>query len=659
MTKSTGFPCPTGFKAPLALIALFVMLAFAMPCTMAQQPTYSVTNAKAIKLYEKGRNHLYLSNVAEATTCFKQALKLEPEFVEVNLMMAELCFDEGLNDQARQYYYAAVNKKPTFHTQAWLQLGQLELKAGDYKQAKKCFETFLKLDKKNPDKRVAAQKGLECANFRLQALANPVPFTPQNLGGAINSEDDEYLPALTADGQTLIFTRRFPRTAATTANSAEEEDFYISTLGDNNAWTKARRMAEPVNSTDNEGAQCISQDGRVMIFTACGRNDGFGRCDLYMCVRKGTSWSKPRNLGPNINTSAWESQPSLSIDGKTLYFVSDRKGGHGGMDIWVSRMTATGWSKPVNLGPTINTSGNEMSPFIHYDDQTLYFSSNGHVGMGGQDLFFSRRQADSTWGKPVNLGYPINTAGDEVNLIVNATGDLALFSSDKLGGFGRQDLYAFALPQVARPQAVTYMKGIVTDAKTSKPLAANFKVTDLASGRTVAEAQADPVNGSFIISLPGKHNYALIVTMDGYLFHSENVELTHGTPEQPYLINVALEPVEIGRSITLRNVFFESGKYELLEQSLVELNKVVELLTNNPSLKILLAGHTDNVGKPEDNQKLSENRAKAVYDYLVSQGIKTDRVAYKGFGETKPIADNNTEEGRAQNRRTVFTIVNK
>lgn len=637
-----------------------VLLALLLsPLFLAAQQVYSVDNAKAIKLYEKGRNSLYLSNIPEAVNYFEHALKLEPNFVEANLMLGDLCQDEGQLERAKQYYYAAVKKKPSFHTPAWFQLGQMELKTGNYAQAKKCYETFLKLDKKNKDKHAAAQRGLECVDFRLNALANPVPFTPQNLGGAINSEDDEYLPALTADGQTLVFTRRFPRRLTTTATTADEEDFYVSTLGDNNAWTKAKRMAEPVNSNDNEGAQCISQDGRIMIFTACGRPDGAGRCDLYMCVRNGNSWSKPRNLGPAVNTSAWESQPTLSIDGKTLYFVSDRKGGYGGMDLWMCRMVKGKWSKPVNLGPTINTPGNEMSPFIHYDDQTLYFSSDGHIGMGGQDLFLSRKLSDSTWSKPENLGYPINTGGDETNLIVSASGDKAIFSSDKLGGFGKQDLYVFALPEKARPQAVTYMKGIVTDAKTGKPLAADFKVTDLANGRVAVEAQADPVNGSFIISLPGKHNYALNVAKEGYLFHSENCELTHGTPEKPFLVNVALNKVEVGQSITLRNVFFESGRYELLNESLVELGKVVELLTNNPTLKIALAGHTDNVGKPADNQLLSERRAKAVYDYLVSQGISADRLAYKGFGETKPIADNNTEEGRAQNRRTVFTIVNK
>lgn len=285
-----------------------------------------------------------------------------------------------------------------------------------------------------------------------------------------------------------------------------------------------------------------------------------------------------------VNSSGWESQPCLSIDGQTLYFISDRKdGGFGGMDIWCSHLVEGRWTKPQNMGPGINTEGDEKSPFVSFDDQTLYFSSNGRLGMGGMDLYFCRRTSDSTWGEPQNLGYPINTGGDESSLIVSPDGRTAIFSSDKFGGQGGLDLYTFALPE---------------------------------------QASAEPVE-----------------------YHEEITEVA--------------PTLEVGESITLRNVFFQTGKYALLDISIVELDKVVEMMRQHPTMKIELGGHTDNVGSEVANQKLSEQRAKAVYDYLVNHGVDKGRLTYKGYGQSQPVADNNTEEGRRENRRTVFTIIEK
>ncbi len=638
------------------ILALLICLLPLM--TLAQR--YSTSDAKAIKLYEKGKQAIYQSRGDEATKYFKQALEHDPRFVEANIVLADWNLDMGHDEQARQYYYAAVKINPDFYTQAWFQLGELELKAGNYSKAKENYETFLKRDKKNADRHTAAKHGIACAEFRSYAIAHPVEFRPENMGNAVNSRDDEYLPALTVDGQTLIFTRRFPRTRSTMPGLAEEEDFYITTC-EEGVWSQAQRMSEPVNSNDNEGAQCISQDGRIMFFTACGRQDGAGRCDLYMCTRKGDKWSAPRNLGPAVNSSAWESQPSFSIDGRTLYFVSDRPGGYGGMDIWKTVYDKGGWGKPENLGPTINTSGNEMSPFIHYDDQTLYFSSNGHVGMGGMDLFVSHKQSDGSWSKPVNVGYPINTGADETNLIVSADGHTAYYSSDREGGYGRQDLYHFELPVAARPVVTICMKGIVYDEKTGSRLSAEVKVVDLSTGKTVATTTSDSQKGSYIISLPALTDYAVHVSAKGYLFYSKNYNLEEGVAADrtwsPDHIDIPLKRLESGERIALRNVFFETNQYTLLEASQIELNKVVEVMKSNPTLKIELGGHTDNVGRPADNQRLSEQRARAVYEYLVAHGVAADRLSYKGYGETLPVADNSTPEGRSQNRRTEMKVM--
>lgn len=564
---------------------------------------YSVSNKKAVKEFEKGQAALYQGKTSAAMQAFRKAAEMDASFVEPRLMLAEWYEEAGDAAQARQYYYAAVTANESFFPPAWLVLGDLELKDGNNAKALDNYNHYFTAaatsGKKDESLQARAVYGRDCALFRTDALAHPVPFTPANLGDDVNSPDDEYLPALTADGKTLIFTRRFPRKATTTAHTAEEEDFYQSrwlagndggtqtTMYGNGRWSRAVRMEEPVNSNDNEGAQCISRDGRIMIFTACGRPDGGGRCDLYVCMRIGNQWTKPRNMGPAINSGAWESQPSLSIDGKTLYFVSDRKGGYGGTDIWKSTMKDGQWTEPVNMGPEINTASNEHTPFIHYDNQTLYFASDGLVGMGGTDIFVCRKEADpvsgtARWSKPENLGYPINTSGDESGLIVSPDGRTAFFSSDQLGGKGKQDLYSFVLPEKARPQEVVYKE-----------------------------------------------------------------------------VSDTLAQLAVGESLTLNNIFFETAKWTLLEVSKVELDHVAEQLQQHEAIRVEVGGHTDNVGDDNSNLRLSEQRAKTVYDYLTQHGVAASRLTYKGYGESNPIASNDTEEGRAANRRTTFTITGK
>lgn len=616
-------------------------------------------------MFEKGQSALYQSNSSEAIHCFEKAIDLDSTFIEPNIMLAEWYLDTHKPMQAKKYYYAAVAINPAFFPQAWMELGKLELDEGNFEQAKANYQRFLQYDKRG-DHRTDALLGVKTADFRKYALAHPVPFNPVNLGPNVNSVDDEYLPALTVDGGTLVFTRRFPRKPTTTATTAEEEDFYISQRTAS-GWSKAIRMAEPVNSNDNEGAQCVSQDGRVMFFTACGRRDGGGRCDIYMCTNKGDKWSRPRNLGPDVNSAAWESQPSFSIDGKTLYFSSDRKGGYGGKDIWKTVFMNGHWTAPENLGPTINTPGDESSPYIHYDDKTLYFSSNGHVGMGGLDLFLSHC-TDTGWETPTNLGYPINSAGDESGLIVAANGSTAIYASEREGGFGGQDLYAFELPVEVRAAVTFNVKGCVYDKKSQQKLKCFIQVFDVTREdrvKEVAEVSSDAVDGSYMVSLPNSGSYAFQISADGYLFYSENFDFEVGNANAPdgkaysFSRDIALTPIEVGESIVLSNVFFAFGTSTLLEESRVDLDKVLDIMQKNPSLKVELAGHTDNIGKPADNQRLSEQRAKAVFDFLVGKGVASERLSYKGYGDTRPVADNNTEEGRAQNRRTTFTVVER
>lgn len=653
-------------------LKIYIMLLFLALLTAVQGQEYSTQNKKAIKLYERAMETLYQGKNDAAINGLEQALQEDDGFLEAHLVLADLMSNIDLasmeengepsrhyRDEVKRHYRAVVESKRDFFAPAWVNLGKLELYDRNYDEAIKCFETYLKLDKRESETELDAKRGLKTARFRKEALAHPVPFNPQNLGAAVNSRDDEYLPSLTADGQTLVFTRRFPRKATTTANTKEEEDLYVSTLN-NGQWSRAERMPEPVNSTDNEGAQCISQDGRIMFYTACNRNDGGGRCDLYMCVNKSGRWSKPRNLGSAVNSGAWEGQPTFSIDGRTLYFVSNRKGGHGGMDIWKTTFDGGQWTAPENLGPEINTEFDEMSPFIHFDDHTLYFSSNRPEGMGGMDLFVAKRDDNGRWTQPTNLGYPINTEGDDNNLIVSADGRTAIFASQRDGGQGKMDLYSFELPVESRPTVAICFKGRVSNAKDGQPVASDIRIIDLANGTTVANTSSDGKNGLYIVSLPAGKDYAFHVTANGFLFHSQNVEKNNenGNEQwQPVTVDIALHPIESGERIALRNVFFETGRWEILPESEYELAKVVDLLTKNPTLKIELGGHTDNVGRPEANQRLSEQRAKAVYDYLINEGIPSNRLSYKGYGETQPVATNDTDEGRRENRRTEIKVL--
>jgi len=384
-----------------------------------------------------------------------------------------------------------------------------------------------------------------------------------------------------------------------------------------------------------------------------------GSCDIYQAFRKGNKWGMPRNLGGPVNSSKWESQPSISADGKTLYFVSNRSGGSGGMDIWVTQLAPNNeWTIPRNLGDKINTPFSEETPFIHPDGKTLYFTSDGHVGMGEKDIYVTRKDADGTWSEPKNLGYPINTWNDEQGLFVAASGENAYFSSDRKGGYGKLDLYSFKLYEEARPTRVTYVKGKVKDKETGKPLGAKFELIDLATSEVVIESSSDQIDGKFLVTLPVDHEYALNVSLDEYLFYSEHFSLPKEQDiTKPYRMDVDLQPIKFGEKVVLKNIFFETASFDLLPESTVELDKLVAFMNNNASIHIEIGGHTDNVGKPEDNQLLSENRSKSVRQYLIDHAIPEGRIQYKGYAERQPIDTNETPEGRANNRRTEFKVV--
>lgn len=643
------------------LIIIYIIFYTATSSCSVAQNQYSISNKKAIKVFEEGYNLAMKREDDKAIKKLEEALKIEPRFAEAYALLGEIYLDKKDYLKAEQYYIQLIELNEKRYALHYSTLGDILMKQQKFREAARVIGLYLEKaapKKAMADKYMGLLRKCEVAAFLME---HPVPFTPINLGNHINSAYSEYHPSMPADGSYMIYTvREKNESAHCRSMDGTFEDFYIS-YREENGWTLRKNLGPPVNSDCNEGAANVSPDGRFMFFAANNRKMRDESMDIYLVEKKGNAWSVPVNLEAPINTDAFESQPSFSSDGKTLYFVSNRPGGIGGNDIWYSIRQADGtWSNPVNLGAPVNTTGNEISPFIHPDGVTLYFCSDGHEGMGGYDFFVARKDPSThNFDEPVNLGYPINTVADERSLIISADGTRGYFASNQLGGMGQYDLYMFEIPQAVRPKPVTYLKGKVLDGKTRVPLQAQFQLIDVQTGNVIVESSSDPVNGEFLVSIPPDKRYALNVNKQGYLFFSESYDVKANDSLRPFLVDIPLQPIEVGGSVVLKNVYFNTDKYDLLNESKVELNKLAELLRANPSMKIEIGGHTDNVGNKTYNQKLSENRAKAVYDYLILQGIAAARLSYKGYGDTMPIADNSTEQGRALNRRTEFKVTAK
>lgn len=607
------------------------------------------TVRKAQNSYEDAQQYVRQNVFDEAIKHLNNAVKFDPKFQQAYLQLGDIYKRIRNIQKAKENYRLAVNAAPVENPNIYFILGETELQTGDYVQAKQNFETFLakatNAGTKFTDK---AKKYILDCNFSIAAIKKPVPYEPFNMGFYVNSEYRDYFPALTADEQTIIFTR----------NVKGNEDFYTS-VKKNGEWQKAVPLSDNINTPNyNEGAQSISPDGRYLFFTGCNRPDGIGRCDIYVCIKEGNNWSKPINLGNVINTKDWESQPSISADGSTLYFLSNRPGGYGGYDIWKSTLNSESqWETPVNLGPNINTPYDEATPFIHADGKTLFFASDGWPGLGQKDIFYSKLQEDGTFSKPVNLGYPINTFNEEFGLIVTANGQEGLFSSNLDGGFGDVDIYRFKLPEHLRPGLVTYVKGVVKDKDTQAPLESNVIVVNLKSSQTAYNEITAKEDGEFIAVMPVGEAYSFNVLANGYMLYSRHFDVKNEDANKPLDFEILMEKIKAGNKVKLNNIFFDTNKYDLLPASIVELNLLIELLNTNPTMEIEIQGHTDDVGSLKDNQVLSENRAKAVFNYLTDNSIDKKRLSFKGYGETQPATENTTPEGRQLNRRTEFVVV--
>lgn len=631
-----------------------VILLLLMSCHVTLR---SQESPKAQKLFEEGLVYYNMREYREAIKYLEAAIDEEKTFMQPYFILGEVYYEQKNWEEGIRVYSQIISIDPGFHPEVFLYIAEMECKAGKYQDALEHCDTYIGYPNRKPDLVDKARSIRKNVLFAIHAVEHPVPFQPVNLGDSINTELEEYWPSLTADEQMLVFTVLEPKTGQVSPmEDPMQEDFYLSIKG-KAGWGKAKNVGYPINTNQNEGAQTVTSDGQYMFFTACGRQDGLGSCDIYVSGKTKTGWSRPMNIGPPVNTSAWETQPSISPDGKTLYFVSNRKGGKGKMDIWMSQLKDDGtWDAPVNLGDSINTKEDETSPFIHQDNQTLYFSSNGRIGMGGLDIFKTVRGKDGVWSSPENLGYPINTNFDENGLVVNARGDRAYFASDRISS-KKRDIFEFELYAGARPVPVSYMKGTVFDKDTRQRLVARFELIDLKTSELVMEAYSNN-SGEFLVCIPTNHDYALNVSRKGYLFYSDNFTLTgENVKTDPYLKDVPLNPIEVGGVTILKNIFFAFDSYSLLDESKVELDKTMTFLQANPTIRVEIGGHTDARGTLEYNQKLSEDRARAVYQYLVNHGIGAARLTYRGYGETQPMDTNDTEEGMAHNRRTELKVL--
>ena len=633
---------------------LFCLLfLFAFPASVSSQiVTKDEVKGKAAEYYQRGDFDFQYMKLAAADSFLRMAVKEKDNFIDAWILLGRLNSEGTKNYKAAAVAYEKVKLlKADYDPSVTFNLGLCYMNLGDYSKAKSNFTQFLDVPKIPAEQRLLSEQMLKDCDFAFEAMKHPVDFKPVNLGSGVNTTDDESMPSLTIDGKYLYFTRHYG------SGAFQDEDIYMS-LHTSAGWSQATSIGSAINTEQYvEGAQNISPSGKYLFFTSSDRPDGLGRADIYMARKVGDQWERANNIGAPINTPGYETQPCISADGKDLYYAGIRADGYGGTDIWVSHLNPDGtWGKPQNLGANINTAYDEMRPFIHPDGQTLYFSSRGHEGMGNFDIFMSRKQPDGTWGKAVNLGYPINTPGDELGIFITADGATAYYASEQKDTKGQMDIYSFELPEPLRPNYTSYIKCAVYDIESKESIQTNVQVYDLETGKLFLTLSGDKVNGVFLSALPAGKNYAVEVLKDGYLPYSANISLKGAKEGAPVDASVPLRKIKVGEAVILNNVFFESDKYELKPESASELSMMIKLLDKNPTLKIEIGGHTDNSGTEELNKKLSENRAKSVYDYLVAHGVAAERLSYKGYAATKPVADNNSPEGKAKNRRTEFIV---
>ena len=634
---------------------IIVILLIAGINHVSAQQTLSTKSKKAIEYYTIADNYRVRGHYQQAVDLLERAISKDEGFIEAYVRLGLVYRMANNLTLARKYYEQGLIRidDSQKYSRVYLDVGDLYLQMGEYTSSVTNLETYLTLINERSKYYDRANQLLENAKFASESIKNAHKIEIKPLGDSINRFAMQYFPVLTADQEQLIFTRRL----GTGPN--DDEDLMISTNVEGQ-WQSPVSISDNINSELNEGTCTISADGRTLIFTSCQGREGYGSCDLYISRKNGGIWSDPENMGSSINSSAWDSQPSLSADGRILYFVSTRSGGLGGQDIWVSYIDEDGnWSKPKNLGNHINTTGNEISPFIHANNQTLYFASDGHLGMGGFDIYYSNKK-EGEYQKPVNLGYPINNGQDQLSLFITADGKKGYYSHEQGGGMkNSSSLYEFDIPAPLQVENKSnFIKGRVLDSLTSQPLAASIELHDVGKGQLVGLTHSDSVTGRYLMVLTQGAGYALYTQSKGYLFKSYRFDYNNQNSLEPVNKDIYLNRLTKGSITELNNIYFQHDEYQLDSRSKTELDMIAKYVINNPQLKIEISGHTDNIGTSEYNKNLSIKRAKSVYLYLVGEkNIPQSRLVFKGYGDEMPKVPNSTEQNRSKNRRIEFKIL--
>jgi len=639
------------------------------------QKTYD----KAVEARKKGKREL-------ARTLFLDVIEAEPDFPNAYYFLGLSYLREIQNtpseynrrevleyenllpermSNAIQYFSKSIEVCADYNIQTYYYLGKLYFTKEMYDESAKYLKHYISNKSliRNDEDFLDAKNHLKYAEFYAEAYRNKVDFNPQIVPG-VSSKLDEYLFCISPDQENMYYSRRIPQEVMRGGIQTQAKDierFYFSTYDfSKKRFSDGEEMPSPFNYSENEGGATITVDNKYMVFVRCfNMINGYYNCDLYNSEFIDGYWDDIKPLGITVNNPAtWETMPSISADGKTLYFVSDRPGGFGGYDIYVTYRGEDGkWSTPINMGPTINSPGNEKTPFIHSDSQTLYFSSDGHMGFGSFDIFYSKMGEDGKWKAPKNIGFPINSERDETGFFVNIDGTKGYYASNidlKTGEYRDWNLYEFDMPEFARPEKVVLIKGEIksengefVDAVVSLRNAKTKKITEI---------PIDSYDGKYAMVAPLIDDYVLTVKKEGHAYETKFIEAKKPHMEAVQQMNFEIKPIEIGKSYNLEDITFETASFDLSNESKLVIDAFIEFLTDNNTVKVELQGHTDNIGSAASNLILSENRAKSVYDYIVQSGVSASRLKSKGYGQVKPIADNNTEEGRAKNRRTVFLI---
>jgi OmpA-OmpF porin, OOP family len=641
-------------RTSLLLVSILVsIISFA-------QPTLSTKSKKAIELYTVADNYRVRGQYKEAIELLTDAIARDKQFAEAYFRLGQTYKSLKQYPKAIESFENGLAAMKDLKKQRafWYELGESYFLAGQYENASVQLGRYVEgevASMQNKTRIDNAKKMLDNIAFAKENKEKSHVLQQRALNDTVNCFSMQYFPVLTADNQSLIFTRRLGD------NNTDDEDIVISNRNSNGQWSSPVSISDKINSKLNEGTSTISADGRKLIFTSCVGRDGWGSCDLYESRKIGSEWTEPENLGPAVNTSDWESQPSLSADGRTLYFVSDRRGGAGRRDIWFTTQDAHGkWTKSRNAGTQINSVYDEISPFIHVNNQTLYFASNGRTGFGGYDLFFVERDNTTGWSQPVNVGAPINNHEDQFSLFIIADGSKGYYSHEEVDGSGRTTsrLMETLIPEVQRvKRSSNYVRGIVRDKDTKTPLRAVVELIDIKADTLLSLTQSDSITGEYLMVLTEGAQYALYINKEKYLFKSVNFDYSIEKNKEPVLLDIELEKIKSGSVTVLNNIFFEFDKFELQPGSIPELDKVVRFLKENPSIKIEISGHTDSTGSADYNLQLSKKRALSVVNYLMTNEIPQNRVSAVGYGSSRPVASNESTQGQKLNRRIEFRVL--